>query len=320
MTLPIVENVRGFFVSRPPLVVFMICLGSFAVALITFAYIVKVKDMPNPDVTEDWNTFLDKLTQLNYCVVSEPGATITNASQMVAGASGGQSLKDRLSQLLQNGVTTKQDIGTAAAPSAYSPTSVINVTAMMDLELMPTPTLQRIASKHNFTFITTTLTGAQLGLYGDRRHLETNLTIVLPPLGNQSHYCQHGACYKLSACVTMTSLPQFFPKTQRPDAEETCVKDIDLGGENHFHLEVTPSYIHCVNASILSLEHEMDPTLTVMLTMDRSVINLHLMHTSYFLFVMMITLFCYALVKGRPNKVKVVYTQCTSDKNGSNHA
>ena len=52
MAFTIVENVRGFFISRPPLVVFMICLGSFAVALITFAYIVKVKDMPNPDVTE----------------------------------------------------------------------------------------------------------------------------------------------------------------------------------------------------------------------------------------------------------------------------
>ena len=52
MAYTIVENVRGFFISRPPLVVFMICLGSFAIALITFAYIVKVKDMPNPDITE----------------------------------------------------------------------------------------------------------------------------------------------------------------------------------------------------------------------------------------------------------------------------
>ena len=33
---------------------------------------------------------------------------------------------------------------------------------------------------------------------------------------------------------------------------------------------------------------------------DRSAINLHLMHTSYFLFVMVITLMCYALVRGRP--------------------
>lgn len=67
--------------------------------------------------------------------------------------------------------------------------------------------------------------------------------------------------------LTLLQDSNFYFYTRRPDAEETCVKDIDLGGENHFHLEVTPSYIHCVNASILSLEHEMDPTLTVMLTM-----------------------------------------------------
>lgn len=52
MAFAIVENIRGFFTSRPPLVVFMICLGAFAIVLITFAYVIKVKDMPNPDVTE----------------------------------------------------------------------------------------------------------------------------------------------------------------------------------------------------------------------------------------------------------------------------
>jgi phosphotransferase system glucose/maltose/N-acetylglucosamine-specific IIC component len=52
MAFMIVDNLRGFFVSRPPLVVFMICLASFAIALITFAYVIKVKDIPNPDITE----------------------------------------------------------------------------------------------------------------------------------------------------------------------------------------------------------------------------------------------------------------------------
>uniref|UniRef100_A0A673X7B7 Transmembrane protein 248 n=1 Tax=Salmo trutta TaxID=8032 RepID=A0A673X7B7_SALTR len=37
---------------------------------------------------------------------------------------------------------------------------------------------------------------------------------------------------------------------------------------------------------------------------DHSLINLHLMHTSYFLFVMVITMFCYAVIKGRPGKVR----------------
>ena len=40
---------------------------------------------------------------------------------------------------------------------------------------------------------------------------------------------------------------------------------------------------------------------------DKSLINMHLMRTSYFLFVMVVTLFCYALIKGRPAKVKSVH-------------
>ena len=46
---------------------------------------------------------------------------------------------------------------------------------------------------------------------------------------------------------------------------------------------------------------------------DRSVVNLHLLHTSYFLFVMVVTLLCYAIIRGHngyttthaPDKVNV---------------
>ena len=42
---------------------------------------------------------------------------------------------------------------------------------------------------------------------------------------------------------------------------------------------------------------------------DRSIINLHLMNTSYFLFVMVVTLFCYALLKGKPQLGKAKASQ-----------
>lgn len=47
---------------------------------------------------------------------------------------------------------------------------------------------------------------------------------------------------------------------------------------------------------------------------DRSLINLHLMHTSYFLFVMVITMFCYAVIKGRPSKLRQSNTEFCSEK------
>lgn len=48
----VVDNLKGFASNRPPLVVFMICLGLFAVALLSLAYYIKVNDIQNPDVSQ----------------------------------------------------------------------------------------------------------------------------------------------------------------------------------------------------------------------------------------------------------------------------
>uniref|UniRef100_A0A0E9QG06 Uncharacterized protein n=1 Tax=Anguilla anguilla TaxID=7936 RepID=A0A0E9QG06_ANGAN len=57
------------------------------------------------------------------------------------------------------------------------------------------------------------------------------------------------------------------------------------------------------------------PKLTVIVPDDdRSLINLHLMHASYFLFVMVITMFCYAVIKGRPGKVRQISADFCPEK------
>lgn len=45
----------------------------------------------------------------------------------------------------------------------------------------------------------------------------------------------------------------------------------------------------------------------VVVKSDRSLMNLHLLHTSYFLFVMTITLLLYAIIRGRPAKMKTTH-------------
>ena len=47
--IAILENLKSFWGSKPPLVLFMLCLGIFAVVLLTLGYIVKVNDLKNPD-------------------------------------------------------------------------------------------------------------------------------------------------------------------------------------------------------------------------------------------------------------------------------
>ena len=46
------ENLKGFAASKPPVVVFMVCLGSFAVVLLSLAYYVKLSELENPDISQ----------------------------------------------------------------------------------------------------------------------------------------------------------------------------------------------------------------------------------------------------------------------------
>ena len=51
MTIGSVENFKGCILGRPPLVVFVTCLGLFAVILMSLAYYVKLAEkIPDPDV------------------------------------------------------------------------------------------------------------------------------------------------------------------------------------------------------------------------------------------------------------------------------
>lgn len=71
----------------------------------------------------------------------------------------------------------------------------------------------------------------------------------------------------------------------------------------------------CYKGAIGKVYHALNPKLTVIVPDDdRSLINLHLMHTSYFLFVMVITMFCYAVIKGRPSKLRQSNTEFCSEK------
>jgi len=46
------ENLKGFAVSRPPVVIFMVCIALISVILMTLAFIVKDNELKKPDVSQ----------------------------------------------------------------------------------------------------------------------------------------------------------------------------------------------------------------------------------------------------------------------------
>ncbi|XP_042327595.1 insulin-like growth factor-binding protein 3 receptor isoform X3 [Sceloporus undulatus] len=70
-------SLRVCLERHPPLVTFFFCLLSFAVASFGFSAYIKSHEVQNPDVKEDWNSLLQSLAQLMFCV---PNKTQENAT------------------------------------------------------------------------------------------------------------------------------------------------------------------------------------------------------------------------------------------------
>ncbi|XP_060075610.1 transmembrane protein 248-like [Ylistrum balloti] len=302
MPPPVVENVKGFLSSKPPLVIFMICLGGFAVVLLTLAYIVKVNDqLINPDLTKDWNRFLDNFAELEFCMIANSSTYPDDVP------SGSGKLTDKLN-VISNKLSGSP---TTTDRSPQNGDDVVNTSLTMMVEMRPSPHFYGIPQ--NVTFLASTVVGNQIGLSGAAADLEMNVTMSFPFDWNNTD-CSDSTCQTVHilTCINLQAPVAFFPSTRQAGAcyslanessSEVHTRMQSYQG-NQFTLLPTVAS-QCLQTPVIKVKHKVDPRFNVMLTLeDRSVINLHLMHTSYFLFVMFITLFCYAIIKGRSIKIK----------------
>ncbi|KAF4528153.1 hypothetical protein B566_EDAN016797 [Ephemera danica] len=230
------NNLKGFAISRPPLVVFTLCLTSLAIATLSLARLVSQSDsLPNPDVRLDWNLLLERMANLDLCIRPDDNPMI-----------------------IMNSTVPSSDIET--------------VTALLEVAKEVHSTL------HNITQISGAIPAQLLGLGGP--HLVT----VSFRVDVNSSYAHLPSYQQQSATATnLVNSARLQARAQGPQMVDNW----------------------CDDGTFLRLAYHSNPQLTATLTLhDRSVVNLHLMHTSYFLLVMAMTLVCYALLKGKPTVSK----------------
>uniref|UniRef100_A0A4X1SVF8 Transmembrane protein 248 n=1 Tax=Sus scrofa TaxID=9823 RepID=A0A4X1SVF8_PIG len=291
------ENLKLYISSRPPLVVFMISVSAMAIAFLTLGYFFKIKEIKSPEMAEDWNTFLLRFNDLDLCV------------------SENETLKH-----LTNDTTTPESTMTSgqARTSTQSPQSLedsgpVNISVAITLTLDPLKPFGGYS--RNVTHLYSTILGHQIGLSGREAHEEINITFTLPTAWSSDDCALHAHCEQVvfTACMTLTANPGVFPVTVQPPH---CVPDTYSNATLWYKIFTTARDANtkyaqdynpfwCYKGAIGKVYHALNPKLTVIVPDDdRSLINLHLMHTSYFLFVMVITMFCYAVIKGRPSKLR----------------
>lgn len=309
------ENLKGFASSKPPMVVFMVCLGAFAVVLLTMGYIVKVRDqLKNHDLSEDWNTFLENFADVEFCVLGNSSdADIYNPSTSPKLSNALSGLQKNFPGSVSHNITTTTEKVTSPA----TVDEILNVSVSMWVEIRPTADF--VSIPHNMTYLMTSMNGSQLGLEGEAADMELNVTFTLPFEWNSTQ-CMNGYCttVQILTCINFQAPAKFFPRTRQPDI---CLSKNESGVEYHTRMVGFPigSMMECRKNPVLRVKYQLNPQLTMMLSLhDRSVINLHLMHTSYFLFVMVVMILCYALVKGKPLKTRAhVYVEVNNHKSSN---
>lgn len=296
MTLAPYENLKGFASARPPLVIFVACLGLFGLVLMSLAYYVKLAEIDAPEPSQNWNTFLENFADLEFCIAnnfSSVQATTVEPAPQTKGLPLGKSLRE------------------SPSPSTEATTPVYdgprNYSISMLLTVMPTK--EFLSIPHNLTHLSGTIIGADIGLRGQAANEEVNVTMELPYEWNSTHCQNEYKCdeVQIYACVHLQAAPMVFPPSRSP---QMCESINDTGIEysarilsQHSHMYMTH---YCRSKPLIKLHYKLDAGMTVWLNLhDRSVINLHLMHTSYFLFVMVMMVFCYATIKGRPHIKRV---------------
>ncbi|XP_051964139.1 transmembrane protein 248 [Xyrauchen texanus] len=294
------ENLKTYISNRPPLVIFMVSVSAVAIAFLTIGYFFKIKEIKSPEMTEDWNTFLLRFNELDFCI------------------SENETLKHSLNESTTPESTVTRVTSSQARSSTQSPPILedpgpINISVAITLTLDPLRPFGGYS--RNITHLYASVIGQQVGLAGREAHEDMNITFTLPVAWSADDCILHGHCEQMvfSTCMTITAVSNVFPVSVQPPH---CVPETYSNATSWYKIfttardsdtKYTQEYnpFWCYKGAIGKVYHTLNPKLTVIIPDDdRSLINLHLMHTSYFLFVMVITMFCYAVIKGRPGKVR----------------
>ncbi|XP_021921685.1 transmembrane protein 248-like [Zootermopsis nevadensis] len=277
LTSPL-SNLKGFATSRPPLVVFTICLSVFSLTTVSLAYFIRYSGkIPNQDFHVDWNRFLKHLSSYELCALPD---TTSNSTRTVDEE--------------QN-----DSVGNVS----------ITVTASLSLVQQLSPL------QHNITTVAGFL---PLGAWSSMCKTESlvgegaalNMSLTLPQNLSQAD----------DVCVTFVGPRSLLPVVSTspactPVAPQQGLLGRMLGRSRDAEvLGERDDDDWCKGGTVMRLVYRSSPQLTVLLTgSDRSLINLHLIHTSYFLFVMAMTLVCYAIIKGKPKQKNILVDKVQLD-------
>ncbi|KAJ1125391.1 hypothetical protein NDU88_003823 [Pleurodeles waltl] len=276
VTCPLGENVLACCEQRPPHVTFILCLFTLAVAFGALGAYINSNEVTDPDIRQDWNTFLQSLSDNLFCLPTN------------------------------NTEDWSPDLWPIASPvlnetdNAGHPQSWVTVSLLASLTFLPTWGIREVLI-HNRVRLETQIRGHKLGLTGPGAEEILNITAV--PWHPQG--CGGATFCLLSeitdSCITLTVPASLLPSTRKPP---------DCGVHPLTRTLVTPGTTARSKSDgswktppCYQGKYRWQPSLTTMLTEgERSRCRIHLLFASCILFLLASGLCCIGAVSTVPTR------------------
>lgn len=290
----IYENIKHLIFQKPPLALFLLSIGILALVFMSLGYYIRANEISSHNISKNWNVFLENISQLDFCLVNKtsPSGSTTAANK--------------------SNITRKHsELFDIQPPPLFYDQSLNNSDIEnISIALIVTihPTVDFVNGLQNATLLSGFLHTHDLGIINEDI---MGISVYLPNNWNSSNCYNpiHNKCEPINiyTCVYLYARANLFPSTKRPSSCQ-LLESIDMMMPSKIdiisHKNRYDHKFRCLSRTNLKIQHKLDQSLNIMLSIeDRSLINLHLMHTSYFLLVMAATVFIYSIIKAVPFKL-----------------
>lgn len=276
--------------GRPPLFLFVMCLGFFGIVLLTLGHIISTSEqLSNPDATASWGKFLDELGTREFCLIDRL-SLVENETTVSAAITSERPL------IVPNNETAKSDTKRDSV--------LLTASVLMQINMWPTSDFVR--SIQNVSVIAGEVRASDIGYVGFAKDELVEISFELPENWS-SQACVPSNCISIYTCVSVNVPQHVLPARDIPQQCHSSLNDTAI---TRLQLKAKPATSalphYCRNRPKLQFKRNVDASLRVYLSVnDKKVINLHLLHTSYFLFAMMVFFLSYGVMKSRPSDAQL---------------
>uniref|UniRef100_UPI00398EBE25 transmembrane protein 248-like isoform X2 n=1 Tax=Pristiophorus japonicus TaxID=55135 RepID=UPI00398EBE25 len=207
VTWHLLENVKYFVVHRPPLILFVLSISSLGIAFFSLGVYIRSHEITNPDVPQAWNTVLQFLSKLEFCL-TETESLRQTSTELLPDVVGRGSVRRRPDPDPSAHLTTQQPSATVA----YTPGTPDSVSLLVPMGFDLKEPLKRYS---NITRFQAVVAGNLLGLEGSKAKEMINimLTSPWPPEHYLSQVNSTNTKSPLS-CITMSAAAQVLPQAR----------------------------------------------------------------------------------------------------------